>query len=104
MFKVAITMSVPFQILCNTIQRFHGTVRKPAEMKPVSIHPLDHDKGITDRIKVIGKGICDFMKECIWAIIIQVDQFFQSRAGGLVVISISSVKGDVAFFQIADLL
>ena len=104
MFKVAITMSVPFQILCNTIQRFHGTVRKPAEMKPVSIHPLDHDKGITDRIKVIGKGICDFMKECIWAIIIQVDLFFQSRAGGLVVISISSVKGDVAFFQIADLL
>ena len=27
-------------------------------------------QGITDRIKVIGKGICDFVKECIWAIII----------------------------------
>ena len=48
MFKVAITMSVPFQILCNTIQRFHGPVGKPAEMEPVSIHPLDHDKGIPD--------------------------------------------------------
>ena len=76
MFKVAITMSVPFQVLCNTIQRFHGLVGKSAEMEPISIHPLDHDKGITDRIKAIGKGICDFMKECIWTIIIQADQFF----------------------------
>ena len=31
-----------FQVLCNTIQRFHVPVGKSAEMEPVSIHPNSH--------------------------------------------------------------
>ena len=45
-----------------------------------------------------------FMKKWIRTVIIQTDQFFQSRAGDLVIIPIPPVKGDVALFQIADLL
>ena len=44
------------------------------------------------------------MKKWIRTVIIQTDQFFQSRAGDLVIIPIPPVKGDVALFQIADLL
>ena len=61
-----------------------------------SIFSLREQEAVSEMFK--------FMKKWIRTVIIQTDQFFQSRAGGLVIIPIPPVKGDVALFQIANLL
>ncbi len=53
MFKITVTVTVSFNVLCDVVHRFHRAIGKSADVDAIGTHPFHHDEGVNDRLEEV---------------------------------------------------